>query len=142
MPNFIGDWFPRNDIEELRDLYCMSILALFCPWTDIRDLVGEGQTISEAFAVFVRHADDRLLDIMDNIQYQYERCDCSERKKRDAERAMQNDIRTIDPNMDGPMMASSSQPIDSPDDPMEIFDSEASVFRQVVRRCCDEHSHR
>ena len=85
MPNFVGGWFPRNDVKELQDIYCASMLALFSSWTDLRDLKKEQQTFKEAFDEFLSTADERTKYMMDNIQYQHE-CSDSAAKKRAAER--------------------------------------------------------
>jgi hypothetical protein len=57
MPNFVGDWFPRNDVPELGDFYHASILALLSPWRDIGDLKRANQTFTQAFEQFLAQAD-------------------------------------------------------------------------------------
>ena len=71
MPNFIGEWYPHNDIEDQQEAYCASMLALFFPWRDIGDLKMENQTFKQAFDIFVTQMDDQTKGMMANIQYQH-----------------------------------------------------------------------
>ena len=86
MPNFVGDWFPRNDVPELQDFYQASMLALFTPWRNIAHLKGPSNTFKQAFGAFAQTADETIIDIRVNIQYQY-KCSDSALKKRSEERA-------------------------------------------------------
>ena len=81
MPNFVGNWFPQNNVEELCDLYHASMLALFQPWTIITDLKAEGPTFKDTFDDFWKTTNSTMKDRMANIQYQYE-CSNSASKKR------------------------------------------------------------
>jgi hypothetical protein len=81
MPNFVGDWFPRNDVPDLGDFYHASILALLSPWRDIGDLKRANQTFTQAFEQFLAQADAYTRDIVDNIQYHHECSDGAHRKR-------------------------------------------------------------
>jgi hypothetical protein len=81
MPNFIGGWFPRNDVDDQQDMYCASMLALFSPWRVIGDLKMENQTFKQAFDIFVGQTDDRTKYMMANIQYQHECVDSALKKR-------------------------------------------------------------
>jgi PIF1-like helicase len=83
MPNFIGEWFPRNDVPELQEYYHASMLALLTPWTNIGQLKRNDQTFQEAFESFVSTADMHTLNIIDNIQYHYKCADSALRKKQE-----------------------------------------------------------
>src|ERR1700732_741623 len=50
--NFIGDWFPQNDLE-VSTIYHTSVLALLLPWRDIRDVKMQMETPKEEFDAFV-----------------------------------------------------------------------------------------
>jgi len=75
MPNFVGVWFPRNNIEELQDFYYASMLVLLQPWRDIADLKRYDETFKQAFDKFITSADE-----ITNIQYPHE-CSNSAIKK-------------------------------------------------------------
>lgn len=83
MPNFVGEWFPRRDVPALQDLYYASMLALLSPWRDIEHIVTGGTHLEAAFKCFQSETDKINIDIMDNLQYQYE-CSDSARKRREA----------------------------------------------------------
>jgi hypothetical protein len=85
MPMFVGEWFPRNDVEEERELYCASMLALLQPWHNIGELKSAVEKFEESFSGFMKKADDHTMDIIQNIQYQHE-CSDSAAKKRSADR--------------------------------------------------------
>ena len=87
MPNFIGGWFARNDVEDQQDIYCASMLALFSPWRDIGDLKMECQTFKQAFDLFFAQTDDRTKYMMANIQYQHECVDSAIKKRATEEEA-------------------------------------------------------
>ena len=55
MPNFVGVWFPRNNIEELQDFYYASVLVLLQPWKDIADLKRYDETNIQAGVWQVHH---------------------------------------------------------------------------------------
>jgi hypothetical protein len=80
MPNFVSDWFPRNDVPELQQFYCASMLALLRPWTDIGDLKKSDQTFKQAFDNFVASAGQDTRHTLDNIQYQHESTDSAQQK--------------------------------------------------------------
>ena len=90
MPHFIGPWFPRNDVEELQDVYCACMLALFSPWTDMRNLKTADQTFKEAYDEFMKNASEHTKYMTANIQYQHECFDSAARK-----RAAQRDDRSV-----------------------------------------------
>jgi hypothetical protein len=71
IPNFVGQWLPRNDIPETRDFYCANALALLKPWRDVTDLKGINQTWREAFDIWSQQAPKEEMDILDNFQYYY-----------------------------------------------------------------------
>lgn len=81
MPNFAGDWFPRNDVPELSEFYHACMLALLMPWTEIKNLKSKAQTFKESFESFVNMADEGIMDTLDNIQYQHECHDSATKKK-------------------------------------------------------------
>lgn len=85
MPNFAGNWFPRNDVPEKRKLYCASMLALLSPWRDITDVTcPPGLTLQEAFDRMLQTSHPKIIKILDNIQNQHE-CFDSVKKKREEE---------------------------------------------------------
>jgi hypothetical protein len=77
--NFIGDWFPQNDLE-VSTIYHTSMLALLLPWRDIRDVKMQMETPKEEFDTFVIGSDARMSNILANIKYQHE-CSNSAAKK-------------------------------------------------------------
>ena len=80
MPNFAGPWFPRNDVAELADFYCASMLALLQPWRDIAELKGVDETFKHAFDKFMNAAGSATKDIVANIQYPHECSDSTAKK--------------------------------------------------------------
>ena len=40
MPQFVGSWFPRNDVKETYLLYYACMLALLSPWNKLQDIKG------------------------------------------------------------------------------------------------------
>ena len=94
MPNFMGNWFSQDDVEELRDLYHASMLALFQLWTSITNLKAKGQTFKEAFNDFWKNTDSTTKDRMANIQYQYECSDSTSKKQQASE---QHPVMPIEP---------------------------------------------
>lgn len=89
MPNFVGEWFPRRDIPVF-DLYHTSMLALLSPWRDIEHIVTGGDHLAAAFEHFKLDKEKVNIDIMDNLQYQYE-CSDSTKKRRNASDSYQPD---------------------------------------------------
>jgi hypothetical protein len=102
MPNFMGNWFPWNDVEELEDIYHTSMLALLTLWTDIGNLKTNDQTFKHAFNTFIRRADECTRDIVANIQYQHE-CSDSVLKKRAEEQEPSDPIHVIEDTGDTPI---------------------------------------
>jgi len=82
MPNFVGEWFLRNDVPELQEYYHASMLALLTPWRHVEELKPDNGTFKGAFDDFVAKASPATIRIMENIQYQY-KCLDSAKKKRD-----------------------------------------------------------
>jgi hypothetical protein len=85
MPNFVGNWFPQNDVAELQKIYHVSMLVLLTPWRKIGELKSINKSFTNVFTKFVFTADDWVKDIMANIQYQH-KCSDGTRRKRDKER--------------------------------------------------------
>lgn len=73
LPEFIGRWFPRRDVDSLKTLYHASMLLLFKPWRDVAELKGTG--FDESFKNLIETCTDRERIIMDNIQYYYDTAD-------------------------------------------------------------------
>lgn len=71
LPSFVGPYFPRNDDDDRRELYCCSILALLKPWRSLSDLRTPGETWDTAFTTFVTQAPKATRDIISSIQYYY-----------------------------------------------------------------------
>jgi hypothetical protein len=85
MPNFVGTWFPRNDVPELHDFYCACMLALLSPWREIANLKHANQTFKQVFDKFTSTADQSIMDVISNIQYPH-KCSDSAIKKRQQEK--------------------------------------------------------
>ncbi len=73
IPNFTGRFLPRNDDQDIHDLYCASVLALAKPWQELPDLKDEWKSWDEEFEDFLRTCPKRLRDIIGNLQHFY-RC--------------------------------------------------------------------
>jgi hypothetical protein len=71
IPNFVGDLFPPNNVEELQDFYHASMLALLKPWRDLTQSKAPGETFAKAFSIFVSQSDESIRNILDNIQYHH-----------------------------------------------------------------------
>jgi len=95
MLNFIGSWFPRNNVKELEDIYCISILTLLCPWTDLSDLVTPRQTLKGVFDHFIASCNEHYLDIINNIQYQHNSFNAAQKKKRETNRNSESEVLDI-----------------------------------------------
>jgi len=79
MPDFVGRWFPRNNRDDERDLYCASMLLLLKPWRCLEtNLLLEGHTWSQSFDTFMSTASQKAKNIVANIQYFHE---CSDGAK-------------------------------------------------------------
>ena len=84
LPDFMGSWFPRNDKEKDRELYCASVLALLKPWADLSEIKSEMETFEQAFESFVCDVPTATLNLIENIQYYYE-CYDGAKKRRELE---------------------------------------------------------
>jgi hypothetical protein len=82
MPHFVGQWFPRNNVAEEREMYCASMLALLKPWREIYLLKEGYATFDAAFREFEKDATQRQKRIMENIQYYHE---CLSKAREDRE---------------------------------------------------------
>lgn len=71
LPEFIGQWFPRRSDIDAKELYSVSMLALFKPWRDLGDLKLADETFEDAFSVFMEDAPKEYSRIMDNMEYFY-----------------------------------------------------------------------
>ncbi len=61
LPNFIGQYFPCSDDQDIREFYCASMLVLMKPWTDMNaDLKTMDDTWEEAFERFIVDAPTRI----------------------------------------------------------------------------------
>ncbi|RDB20785.1 hypothetical protein Hypma_012142 [Hypsizygus marmoreus] len=80
MPNFIGQWFPRNDEPSQAELYAASMLMLLSPWTSLTTLKEHNETFQERFRIFREGAPKRITRILDNIQYYHECSDHARQK--------------------------------------------------------------
>jgi len=58
MPNFIGEWFPCNDVPELQEYYHASMLVLLTPWTT-HDSRNRIKCLKQAFEAFIVGAEDQ-----------------------------------------------------------------------------------
>lgn len=90
MPNFIGEWFPRNNVARLHEFYCASALALLKPWRDISDLKTATETFQESLERYLttggtKSEREEWARLLDNIQY-YHECHDAAAKKRQSER--------------------------------------------------------
>ncbi|KAG5634290.1 hypothetical protein H0H81_002524, partial [Sphagnurus paluster] len=75
MPQFIGQWFPRNNDPNVCELYCASILMLLKPWESLPDLLTGFNSFDAGFKVYYSHAKTREKNIVENIQYYYDSLD-------------------------------------------------------------------
>ncbi len=73
IPNFTGRFLPRNDDQDIHDLYCASILTLARPWRELLDLKAGWRSWDEEFEQFIPSCPKRLRDIIGNLQHYY-RC--------------------------------------------------------------------
>ena len=97
-PEFIGQWFPRNDDADSHELYCAWILAFLTPWRSLRDICPENETFSERFRTFYASTDDDSKNIIKNIQYYW---DCIDGAKKCSEESgnRHNQVIDIEPLM-------------------------------------------
>jgi hypothetical protein len=71
LPNIVGPYLPRNDVEISYKFYCASMLSLLRPWREIQDLLVLGQSWSISFASFIHLASTHNLDFISATQYYY-----------------------------------------------------------------------
>lgn len=83
VPQFIGQWFPRNDRADEEDFYYASMLALFSPWRIITDIKASSSSWKEAFDSFKSSASSKQKDMLLNIQYFHECSDGAAARSRD-----------------------------------------------------------
>ncbi|KAJ3567669.1 hypothetical protein NP233_g6214 [Leucocoprinus birnbaumii] len=81
LPDFVGKWPPRNDNEELKELYCAFMLLLFRPWRQWPDILGGNSTFRQVFDGFMTSSPVHIRKTLDNIQYYYSSMDCAERAR-------------------------------------------------------------
>lgn len=72
MPNIVGHWFPRRDVEEEEDFYFASILAFLKPWRNFTDLKDDSRTWKEEGLLFVEGATTSQRDVIAGMQYYYD----------------------------------------------------------------------
>ena len=83
MPEFIGEWFPRNDDLDSHKLYCAWMLAFFVLWRSMRDICPETQMFQERFKSFEAVASDQIKTILKDIQYYWECIDSAKKHKQE-----------------------------------------------------------
>ncbi|EDQ98317.1 uncharacterized protein LACBIDRAFT_336072 [Laccaria bicolor S238N-H82] len=87
IPNFVGGGLPRRDQGD-REYYCSTMLSLFKPWRNGKDLKLEDESWDEAFCGYSFSA--RQLELMNNFNIKYEcndaRDDYSAQMKKKGER--------------------------------------------------------
>ena len=69
VPNFVGATLPRKDQGD-REYYSSTMLTLFRPWRNGKDLKHPEQTWDDAFMTYA--FTDRQRQIMDNLHIKYE----------------------------------------------------------------------
>jgi hypothetical protein len=72
MPNIVGRWFPRRDVEEEEDFYFASILAFLKPWRNLTHLKNDSRTWKEEGLLFVEGATTSQRDVIAGMQYYYD----------------------------------------------------------------------
>jgi hypothetical protein len=72
MPNIIGPWFPRRDVEKDEAFYFASILACLRPWRSLGELIGDSQTWKEEGLHFIATASTGVRDVIAGMQYYYD----------------------------------------------------------------------
>ena len=82
LPEFVGRWFPRRDIEGSEDIFSAWMLTLLKPWREIVDILGEKEqhTLHHIFLEFEQSTSSRNQAIIKNIQYVYECMDSAEKR--------------------------------------------------------------
>ncbi|CEL56332.1 hypothetical protein RSOLAG1IB_11903 [Rhizoctonia solani AG-1 IB] len=90
LPNLIGPHFPRRTDPEKTDLHAAWCLTLLKPWRALDDLKQLDQSWTSALEEFLRSADDRILDIVDNLDH-YRSCESSAEIKRSSLNVLEDD---------------------------------------------------
>jgi hypothetical protein len=72
VPEMMGGWPVSSNDHENRQLYEASILLLFSPWRNIRDLKNGQNTFGEAFALFEAEMTADTRRRVDGIQAYHE----------------------------------------------------------------------
>ena len=118
LPNVIGPWLPRRDVEgAAKSYYYASMLALLKPWRIFQDLKGDNEDWQTAFERFICDANQWDKDVVAGCQYYYE--SLSEGRKNE----MENGEMEMDMTRDDEM-------IDNDNDPNESV----SVLVRVILR--------
>jgi hypothetical protein len=69
VPNFVGGSLPRRDSGD-REYYCATMLTLFKPWRNGKDLKDEDSTWDKTFSSY--NFSQRQLKLLDNFNIRYE----------------------------------------------------------------------
>ncbi|KAG8734972.1 hypothetical protein FRC11_003535, partial [Ceratobasidium sp. 423] len=80
LPNMIGPYFPRRsdpDQAHLRAAWCLTLLK---PWRKLTDLKTPQQSWTDALDDFIASSDNRIADIIDNLDY-YRTCEAAAEAK-------------------------------------------------------------
>lgn len=73
LPNFIGQYFPRADDEDVQEFYCACMLVLLKPWRNLSmDLKTFDETWEEAFQSFHHRSSITIHNIIIGIQFFHE----------------------------------------------------------------------
>lgn len=81
LPDFSGQFLPRNDEADLANLYYASVLMLLKPWRTISELKQYEESWSDAYQFFLASASSRQRQIIGNLQHMY-RCEDAANKER------------------------------------------------------------
>jgi len=73
LPNFVGQWFPRSDDEDVKDLHAAMMLILLKPWRELDDLCSRLDGWQSELQCFLDNSDTRNRDIVCSIQ-DYHQC--------------------------------------------------------------------
>lgn len=72
LPEFIGPWFPRCDVNGFEDLFAAWMLFLLKPWREILDIDNGKMPLYEQFLVFESMTSSKNQKIIKNLQYFYQ----------------------------------------------------------------------
>ena len=98
LPNFIGSYFPRRDVDDIHSFYCTSMLLLLKPWRNIKqDLKSSDQNWSQALDDLIATNPTHYKRILSNIHYFHE---CESAARADREHAQTIFHEDQDHNMD------------------------------------------